>query len=209
MNVQMHQLAESARSESVVCEFCGRPWFGLVAYCPYCGRKASFTTISPDPDDRLQMDEALASGQGTWRMPAGELHRQAANTPRKESHGTVLQGVPILGETLPGERNRPTQSQLNKPALALLFKAVVAGIAALLLLWMVLKLIAPKTNERTSPQLPISTSEIPSPRAAPSTSAAPVPSIPMRTGTAVPPQSDRRSLCSVANEAAGLCKSRE
>jgi hypothetical protein len=208
MNVQMNQLAQPARAETL-CEFCGRPWFGLVAYCPYCGRKASFTMISPEPDDRLQMDEALPSGQGTLRMPAGELHRQAAKPPRKEHRETPLQGVPILGETLPGERNRPTQSQLNKRAPALLLKTIVAGVAALLLFWMVFKLPAPKTNERASPQLPIATSEIPSPRPAPSTSAAPVPSIPMRTDTAVPPQSNRRSLCSVANEAAGLCKSRE
>lgn len=173
MNVQTNKLAQSARGESV-CGFCRRPWFGLVAYCPYCGRKPSFTTINQEPDDRPQSDEA----------------------------------VPISGKKSPVERDRPTPSQLNKTALALLFKTVVAGVSALLLFWMVVKLPAPKTNEGASPQLPISTSGIASPRLGPSTSAAQVPSIPRRTDTKVPPQSNR-SLCSVANEAAGLCKSQE
>jgi len=167
MNLQMTESAQPARGVSL-CEFCRRPWFGLVAYCPYCGRKPScFTAISQEPDDCPQIEEALASGQ------------------------------------------RPTPSQLNKPALTLLFKTVVAGVSALLLFWMVVKLPAPRTNEAASPQLPISTSNIASPMRGPSTSAAQVPSIPLRTDTAVPPQSNRRSLCSVANEAAGLCKSQE
>lgn len=35
--VEMTNLDRSARAASL-CEFCGRPWFGVVAYCPYCGR---------------------------------------------------------------------------------------------------------------------------------------------------------------------------
>jgi hypothetical protein len=200
----MNKLAQSARGENL-CEFCGRLWFGPVAYCPYCGHKSSFTTISQEPDDRLQSGEASASGQITLGMRAGEM----AKSPRKESRGTPLQGVPVSGETLPGERNRPAPSQSNKTALTLLFKTVVAGVSALLLLWMVVKLPGSKTNEGASPQLPISTSGIASPRWGPSTNTAQVPSVPLRTDTAVPPQSNRRSLCSVANETAGLCKSQE
>ena len=208
MKVQMKELAQSARGERE-CGVCGQPLFGLVAYCPYCGRKHGFTRTNLERDDHPQNDKALASGQGTLGMPAGELHSQEAKSPRKEPRGTPLQGVPIFGESLRGERNRPAPSQLNRTALTLLFKTVVAGIGALLLFWMVVKLTATKTNDGASPQLPISTSGIASPSQGPSTSAVQVPPIPLRTDTAVPPQTNRRSLCSVANETAGLCKSQE
>jgi hypothetical protein len=189
MNVRMHQLAQSARSESVLCEFCRRPWFGLVAYCPYCGRMSScFTTMNQQPDGHFQSDVALANGQASLGMPAGQLQRQASTD-------------------LPVEANRPAPSQFNKikSALPLLLKTAAAGITVLLLFWMVVKLPAPKTNERATPQLPISTSGIASPNQRPPTSAAQQPSIPLRTDTPVPP--NRTTLCSLAHETAGLCKS--
>ena len=110
--VQMDKLAQSARGESQ-CEFCGRPWFGLVAYCPYCGRKPSFTTINQEPDDRPQSDEASAVDQNL-RMPAGELHRQEAKPPRKEPRGTPLQGAPISATIAGSNATEPTPSQSNK-----------------------------------------------------------------------------------------------
>jgi hypothetical protein len=227
MNVQTNKLAQSARSESL-CGFCGRQWFGSVAYCPYCGCKTNLTT--QEPDDLSRRDEALAT-EGILAIPAGELDRQEPksapqSTSRQINAESVapLQGVPISGEPLPVKRDRATPSQLNKTA-TLLFKTVAAGVSALLLFWIMVKLLAPETNEGASPQLPIATSGIASPGPAPSTSAAPVPSIPLRTDTAVPAaepaarQLERdaaqaappslRSLCSVANETAGLCKSQK
>jgi hypothetical protein len=210
MNVRMNQLARSARSESVVCEFCARPWFGLVAYCPYCGRKPScFTTMKQEPDDRLRIDEALPSGQAILGMPVGELPYLEVKPPRQEPRETPLQSVPLSGETLPVKWDRPAPSQLNRTASTLLFKTVVAGVSALLVFWLLVKLPAPKPNEGTSAQLPISTSGIASPGPGPSTSAAQVPSIPLPTDNAVPARSNKRSLCSVAHETAGLCKSQE
>ena len=210
--VEIDKVARSSTRGESQCEFCGRPWFGLVAYCPYCGRKASVTAINQGPDDRLQGDAASASGEGLSgmpagisgmpagiagmpagisempagiaRMPAGEPHRQAAKSPPKEPRATPL-----------------------------LFKILAAGVSLLLLLWMAVKLPAPKTTEEASPQPPISASSIAPPRRGASTSTAQAPSIPPRTDTAVPvpvpPQSNRSSLCSVANEAAGLCKSQK
>ena len=203
--VPMNEPAQSARGGESACGSCGRPWFGLVAYCPYCGRKSSLTTIHREPDDRPPSDEASASGPGTLETLAGEPQRQEAKAPRKEPGGTPLQEVPVSGRDLTGERDRPTPSQLNETASTHRFKTIAAGASALLLLWMAVKLFAPGTNEGASPQLPISTSGIASPRPVPAPSAAQVPSIPRRTDTAVPPQSNR-SLCSVANETAGLCK---
>jgi hypothetical protein len=204
MNVRMNALAQSARAESL-CEFCGRPWFGLVAYCPYCGRKPGFPTINKEPDDRFQTEGASASRPGALWRPAGELHRQGAKSPRKEPPGMPLRGAPVIGQPQPSpaERNRPTAARLNKTALTLLFKAVVAGVGALLLLWP-----APNTNEGASPQLPVTTSGA-YPRRGPATTAAPVPSIPLRTDSSVPPQSNRTPLCSVAHATAGLCKSQQ
>lgn len=239
MNAQLQEMAQSAQSESL-CGHCGRPWFGVVAYCPYCGRKPGFATQAPG--ERPQRDQALASG--TLGMPAGALPGQDPGPPPQEPratpgrvtgstpqrphaarHGPVrdhsisrqmgaesvtpLQVVPVSGETLPLTGDRPAASRLNRAALTLLFKTVAAGLSALLLFWMVVKLLAPTTNEGAPPQLKISASGIVSPGPAPSTSAAHVPSIPRRTGAAVPAPSSRRSLCSVAHETAGLCKSQE
>jgi hypothetical protein len=181
----------SARGESQ-CEYCGRPWFGLVAYCPYCGRKPSFTTISKGPDDRVEGDAALAGEQSTAGMPAGELQRQEAKSPAGEPH-----------------RQEPKPPRKEPRATPLPFKALAAGVSVLLLSWMAVKLPAPKTTEVASPQPPISPSGIASPKPSASTTAAQVPSIPPRTAAAVPPKPVNRSLCSVANEAVGLCKSQK
>jgi hypothetical protein len=180
------EYAAAAAQDDTLCEFCGRISVGLVAYCPHCGHKSSSATISQERDDRPQSEEALASGQGTLGM--------------KKPLGKPLQGMPISGEALSGERNKPAPSQLSKTALPVLFKTAVAGLSVLLLFWMLVKLAGPKTSEEASPQLPISTSGIASPRPGPSTSAAQVP---------IPPQPNRRPLCSVVHETAGLCKSQE
>jgi hypothetical protein len=137
----------SAELDESACGYCRRPWFGLVAYCPYCGRKPSFEALSQEPDDRPQSDEPLASERRTWRIA-------------------------------------PT----------LVVKTVVAGVSALLLFWMVVRLPGPNTNDSASIQLPTS-------------NAAQVPSVPLRTESAVsPPSPKTRSLCSAASEAAGLCR---
>jgi hypothetical protein len=187
MNVQMNMSAPSERDERL-CGYCRRPWFGWVAYCPYCGREASFATINQEPDDRPQGDEAVASRQGTLGTTTGEL--------------------PVFDKNISVERDRPVPSQLSKTASALLFKILVAGVTALLLLWMMGKLLAPKPNEGASPHPPIATSGIAPPTRGPLTSATQVPSIPRRTESAVPPRSSKPP-CSVAHEAAGLCISQE
>lgn len=165
--VQMDSLARSLRGESF-CGACGRPWFGSVAYCPYCGRKAGVTTINQVPRDQPR----------------------AAVEPRM-----------------------PTPSKPRTTVSAFPFKAAVAGLAALLVLWMVVKLLVPMINKGAFPpalpRLPISVSEIASRlREHLPTLPAPGPADKPRTGTADPPASSR-SLCSVANEKAGLCKSQD
>jgi len=252
-NVQTDNLAQPARVESR-CEFCRRPWFGSVAYCPYCGRKPGFLTIIPEPDDRLPIDEPSSAGPAMLLTPAGKQHGQKAESADKETRKTPLEGVPVLGALRPGEQKGPAQKgpappQSDRKASTLLFKTAIAGVGALLLFWILVKSPSTTTSEKSSPELPVSTSGTVSPRQSPPTSAAAVPSIPPRTDTAAappptsaaavpsipprtdtaapppptsaapvpsiaprtdsaaPPQTNRKSLCSAAHEAAGLCKS--
>ena len=219
MNDRMDKLAQWAPDESR-CGFCGRRWFGLVVYCPYCGRESGFTTAHQEPDLPSHSDEALATEAATLGVPAGKLSSQdpepPPELPREEPRETPLQDAPVaqserLEDLVPGQDllfgpDKAAASKSNTRASTLLYKTAVAGVSALLLVWMGLKLLAPKTNEGASAQVPISASGIaPATRAA-STSAPQVPPSSVRTETAVP-QPSNRSLCSAANEAAGLCKS--
>ena len=66
---QTNKLDQPARSEKR-CGSCGRPWFGLVAYCPYCGREPGFTKISQEPRDRPQSDKPEREPLGTLLFKA-------------------------------------------------------------------------------------------------------------------------------------------
>jgi hypothetical protein len=203
MNIQMNQLAQSARDESL-CESCGRRWFGLVAYCPYCGRKPRLTTEAPGALPRS--DDVFAGEQGTLGLPDGGPLWQDPESPRNEPNATV---GPTVGATVPVQRDSPAASQSSKPSWMLLFTTIlVAGISAVLLVWMLVKLPVPNTNEQTSPPLATPSSGTTAPRQGPPTRAAQAPPIPPRTDTAVPAR-PKRSPCSVAHEAAGLCKSQD
>lgn len=154
MNVELNELTQLARVESL-CGHCQRPWFGVVAYCPYCG--------SP------QGGEAVASRRGAL--------------------GIAPMAV---------ERDTPTPG-LNKSASTLLVQAVIAGVTALLLVWMVVRLVSPPTDAGAPPRLPMAGSL---------TSATPMPVVPAIAERAAPPRS-ATSPCSAGHEAAGLCKSQE
>lgn len=72
MIAELDKLDQPARGESL-CGYCRRPWFGLVAYCPYCGRKPSFTAVSQEPEDHPQSDEASFE-----RPTPSQLHKKAS-----------------------------------------------------------------------------------------------------------------------------------
>lgn len=230
MNAQTNELSRPAQGERL-CAFCSQPWFGPVAYCPYCG-KPSVGSPHRQPNDRPHPEKAVASGQEDVGMPAGEFQWREGESSHKESRRKPISGLPIFDKdpptapagpaepTEPTGRSAATPSRMNRTAVALLFTAA-AGAGALLS-WMVLKLPAPKTDAGASVQLPAPGPGMASPRPGPSTGAAQVPSIPARTAPAVPPQvpsipartdapvpppPNRGSLCSAASEAAGLCKS--
>ena len=43
----------AVRPGSEYCRSCGGPWFGEVAYCPYCGRAAASHPVAPAAIDPL------------------------------------------------------------------------------------------------------------------------------------------------------------
>jgi len=227
MNIQAKESARVAQGQSL-CGFCSQPWFGPVAFCPYCG-KPSVASTHRRTDKLPQGEKAVAGGPGSFAMPTGELHRredeslQPSPPSHMESRRKPLPGLPPLGKEPPAGRDSMAPSQMNRTVLALLF-TVAAGVGALLF-WMLLKLPAPNADGRSTPQLPISSSDRASPKPEPSTPArtdtaapsrsppprtkAPVPPrpLPRRADTAASPPANRSALCSAANEAAGLCKS--
>jgi len=209
MNVQTDELAELVqprRGESR-CEYCGRPWFGLVAYCPYCGRKAGFTTVSEVSHPRLENDEALTSEQAaSWVLPR-EQRVHNAESLRKQSRTAPVEDMPGLVENLPGQRNVAARSRFNKPGFTLLLSIVVAGA---LLVWLLVGLFASDEDERASPPVQRAiTGRIESPPQTPVTNVAKPSPVPPSTDTSAPPEPSKSPLCSVMHERAGLCKSQE
>lgn len=92
------------------CGYCRRPWFGAVAYCPYCGRKPSFETVGQEPDLRRQSDKPLASEQPSSEIPSTNLHLvqtvlaavcalilfwMVAKLPEPNTNGSVPAQLPI------------------------------------------------------------------------------------------------------------------
>jgi hypothetical protein len=213
MNVQTNKLAQAAQGERL-CGSCGQPWFGSVAYCPYCG-KPSFAPANRQPDARPQDEKAVARGQGDLGISPGEFHLQEDEPSPTESRRKLIPDLPIFDKDLPAGQDKAPPSPINRSVLAILF--TVAAVVGALLFWMLVKLPAPRTEAEAPSQLPISGTASPTP--GPSTGAAPVrpvpartetaappPAPPARTETAVPSPSTRGALCSPANEAAGLCK---
>ena len=49
----------AVRPGSEYCRSCGGPWFGEVAYCPYCGRAAASQPVAP-----AALDPLTAGGEG-------------------------------------------------------------------------------------------------------------------------------------------------
>ena len=228
MNVQTNELTRSAQGVSS-CGFCSQPWFGSVAYCPYCGKPG--LASAKRPGDARRDAKAAAGDKGNFGTPTGTLPWRDDEPSHRESRRKPLAGLPAFDKELPAGQDSAASPPINRTVLALLF--IAAAAVGALLLWMVFKLAAPKPDTGAPPQPPISASETPPPAPGPSTDAAPVPSTPAPTGaalppptparraetaappptpapraeTAIPPPSNSGALCSPASEAAGLCKS--
>lgn len=204
--------AGSGRSHAN-CAFCGQPWFGDVAYCPYCGRPSAAAPVG-----------AAASAPPATPAPAPRPQRGSAALAPAAARRALARADP------PGSHSKPAWKLLVTAATALLFVGIVME-------------LAPTAGDKAQPQatagapLPGTAGDSPSPGsdrvAAPgatpalalvprgrgvSENIAHAPGtlpVPPRAGLArggrpraSAPPAAHRSLCSAASEAAGLCNPR-
>ena len=63
----------AVRPGSEDCRSCGGPWFGEVAYCPYCGRAAAGQFVAPAAHDPLatggETTQDETSSWSSWARP--------------------------------------------------------------------------------------------------------------------------------------------
>jgi len=192
----MDKTAQSTRGASL-CEYCRRPWFGLVAYCPYCGHPTSVTTINQDSADRASPpDDAESEPDTAWTAAPLLQGQEAASRQPLPLH--TGQGLP------PATKNKTAGPRSNAMASTLLLSSAVTGIGALLLYGLAVALHTYDDNKAASAGPMTAGSSIWPQRRNPSSETAQMGAAP-RTDAASSPNSDR-SLCSARDEAAGLCK---
>lgn len=66
----MNTLTQSPDADNL-CEYCRRPWFGLVAFCPYCGREPRFGAVNRQPHGLPGSEVAIALRQENPGLPTG------------------------------------------------------------------------------------------------------------------------------------------
>jgi hypothetical protein len=201
------------------CGFCGEAWFGDVNYCPYCGRPSASASAPTATDPPPEADSDSDWLDGSPHALAGDVPSAAG--PMRA--GAMRQsGTPAGGGA---EQPGTGWKRWTKPiALATVLAALVFGVSE----------FAGTDSDRPGPQgampapggdaarsgtvgtsagaaasappapavsraepAPPAQQQAPAPAAAPTPTPAPAP--------APAPPARNRSLCSAANEAAGLC----
>lgn len=180
------------------CGFCGEAWFGDVAYCPYCGRPSA---SAPVPIASFLPPVAHSDGfDGATHAPAVDV-RSSADTMRA---GTMrLFGAPAgAGAEQPGLDWKPWAKAI---ALATVLAAVVFAVVQ----------FAGTSGDQPGPRGAMGAPGGDAARSgtveAGAGVAASAPAVPRADSEppaqqpAPAPPARNRSLCSAANEAAGLC----
>ena len=180
------------------CGFCGEAWFGDVAYCPYCGRPSASAPVATASDALPEADSERVDGSphalaGDVRSSAGAV-RAGTMRPFGAAAGA--------GAEQPGIGWRPWAKAI---AVATVFAAFLFAVGELN------RTATDRPGSRGAMGAPggdtaRSGTPEPSAGAAAPTPAVPRPDIepPAQQAAPVPPARNR-SLCSAANEAAGLC----
>lgn len=174
------------------CRACGEPWFGEVAYCPYCGRSSASPLRGPTMRlfaARAGADGAAGTGSMSWWKPVaigavvgalvvatGELVRTALSRPEAQSATRARGGEAVRSQSIEATAGKGK----SEPAASA--PAASAPPAA-----------SPRPPVAAAPAPPVA-------RGAEASPPAPQP--------APEPAARHRSLCSAANEAAGLCNPR-
>jgi hypothetical protein len=219
---------------TAMCDACRRPWFGSVAYCPYCGLKTYDHGVAPS--------RALVPVRGSRQAPD--------ETPRAGEHETIFTLAPEPFRRAMWVWARRFRDVARKAPLTIrrrvpdrTLATALASTTAVLLAGLAVWHLAPSAREnpsalrtgaatqatlaaaalpaRASPPPPTQalavqaaspvSVAVPAPAPAPAPSPAPAiasassAAAPALTGPSGPPA---RALCSAASEAAGLCQSR-
>jgi hypothetical protein len=212
---------------TAMCDACRRPWFGSVAYCPYCGLKACdhgvapIRALIPVGEGRQAPDETLQAGEhATMSTLAPEPSRRAMWAWARRFRD-VARKVPLAIRRRVPDRTLATalasttavllaglavwhlapSARENSPAL----RAGAATQATLAAAPLPTRAPLPSTQAlAVQDASPISVAA-PAPAPAPVIASAPSAVARAPTGPSAPSAS---ALCSAASEAVGLCKSR-
>ena len=191
------------------CGFCGHAWFGEVAYCPFCGHPSTPATAATGADAPPAAESRLVAPMHAGG-PAREAMPQRPDRPPSAPLATV---PPELEQERVGARADPQGIRWKAR-----WKPIAAAAASLALVVVAVKEFTVTTNDGARVQtarraLPVDAAA--TSRTSPSTPQPP-PAEPVAHPADIappglpkdqaPPAPPNRSLCSVPNEVAGLCK---
>jgi hypothetical protein len=229
-----------ATSPRETCGFCGEPWFGSVAYCPYCGCASGGATVAtaadPAPESDFMFGTDFTAEAGL--APRADLATTGDDAPDIDfdALARAADGGPARAHD-PHEHAPPEPSRARRGGWKPVALATVLGSVVLAAIVLGVGQRAATSDDRAGPQGTVrvlggdaaqgSPTQTDAAVAAPAAAAAPAQAAPApdapppapapaapaapRAEAEAPAQqpaapAPRRSLCSVANEAAGLCR---
>jgi hypothetical protein len=185
-----------SRRAKAKCSFCGQVWFGDVAYCPYCGHpSASAPAGAPSGVPPRE-----------WAHAVEERPADAAPAPAPATAtATATDELATPPADLPGMRWKAWRKPIVTAAAALAFVAIAIALKELAVTTPD-RAASPRPEPARAPAIAAVTAPV-APNRGASASTAPAPRAkPVVPRVDVAPPAAHRSLCSAANEAAGLCK---
>jgi len=191
--------SKPTKARRKACGACGRPWFGMVAFCPYCGRETSQITEEP------ATAQPAPSAPITYAVPEPATAQAPQPLPQDDRQQAAAAAA------APGAAPR------RKPFMTPLVKGVLAGVVAVVVVWTGILLMPIGAGKQPSAKLapPPAAAPAPVPAAprevarAPTRPLQPVPqpeAVTAATPINAPAPHPNRSLCSEKDEAANLCK---
>lgn len=187
MKTAMDMQARSGHGKTN-CGFCGRAWFGDVAFCPYCGRRAAGAPTVTDPNAPTAADDGLVGSHPALAAARADKRGVRWKAWWKPCAGAAM--VLVVTVIAMQERLTPSGDTAGRPD----GRPTPASAPA------------PATVFINTPALPARGTSADTARA-PAAEPVAARSItqPPQQFRAPAPATSRRSLCSAANEAAGLC----
>lgn len=201
------------------CGFCGGAWFGTVAYCPYCGNASGGAPVPTvaDPAREANATPVADSAPMTDSAPVADSTSIVDSAPVVD-----LDRLALAAEDGPAPEHATHEPSAGTRRsgwkfMALALATVVGAVVLAAILFAVGQLAATSGGRAGPQQDPVRapggdaarSGTIPSnagvPASAPAAPRAEMQPQPQAQQPAPPPHAPNRSLCSAANEAAGLC----